>query len=105
MNEEHIKLIGECLRASAYGPFFKDEHADDPYWEIHTLFGISISELRNVSDKWPNVDLHDEDVVLAIRNSINNLHGYPHHCTQKEWAEHLSISRDELIALMEAISL
>jgi|SRR3989338_1583981 len=95
------KIIRECLQAAAYGPFFVSKNTDDPYWEIHTIFGLEIYELRGIADKYPNVDQHAESVKTAINNSFNNLLGYPHHCTEKEWNEYLSVSPDELKIIFE----
>ena len=61
-------VVGEALRAAADGPFF-------PEWEFHTLFGLARSEVRAVAHAWPNVDLTDAKVVLAVNNSFNNLAG------------------------------
>jgi hypothetical protein len=64
-------IIGACLRAAANGPFFDDS-------EFHTLFGMDRATVAAVADRWPDVSVHDEDVSLAINNSLVNLLGYPH---------------------------
>ena len=40
--------------------------------------------------------LDDEKVKLAISNSINNLLGYPHGCSEEVWSQYISVSEDEL---------
>lgn len=105
MDDKQTKLVGQCLRASAYGPFFKDEHAEDPHWEILSLFGLSIDELRDISDRWPNVDLQNEKVTLAISNSLGNLAGYPHSCSKEVWAQHISVTADEIMVLRNELGL
>ena len=97
LSGDEIKVIKECIKTAAYGPFFIDEGAkDDPYWEIHPLFGLTIDELRNIADALPNLDLDNEKVELAINNSINHLLGYPHGCSEEVWKKYISVSRDDL---------
>jgi len=97
LSDDDIKVIKECIKAAAYGPFFIDDVAKgDPYWEIHSLFGLTIDELRKIADALPNLDLEDENVNLAINNSINNLLGYPHGCSDEVWSKYISVSEDEL---------
>jgi hypothetical protein len=97
LSDNEIKIIKECIKAPAYGPFFIDEEAkDDPYWEIHSLFGLTIDELRNIADALPKLDLDNDNFKLAINNSINHLLGYPHGCSEEVWKEHISVSKKEL---------
>jgi len=97
LSDDEIKVIKECIKAAAYGPFFIDEEAkDNPYWEIHPLFGLIIDELRKIADALPTLDLDDENVKLAINNSINHLLGYPHDCSDEVWSKYVSVSRNEL---------
>jgi hypothetical protein len=97
LSDDEIKVIKECIKAAAYGPFFIDDGAkDDPYWEIHPLFGLTIDELRNIADALPNLDLGNEKVKLAINNSINHLLGYPHGCSEEVWKKYISVSKNEL---------
>ena len=97
LSDEELKVIKECVKAAAYGPFFIDQEAkDDPYWEIHPLFGLTIDELRTIADTFPHLDLDDEKVKLAINNSINHLLGYPHSCSEEVWKKYISVSEDEL---------
>lgn len=79
LSNDEIKIIHECLIASAYGPFFTDNSAkDNPFWEIHFIFELAMDELLKIADALPQIDMEAEDVKLAINNSINNLLGYPH---------------------------
>lgn len=97
LSDDEIKVIKQCIKAAAYGPFFIDDEAkDDPHWEIHPLFGLTIDELRNIADAFPNVDLDNENVELAINKSINHLLGYPHRCSEEVWGKYISVSKDEL---------
>ena len=66
-----MQLIGDCLRAAADGPFFKD-------WEFATLFGVERAEMKRIAEEWPKVDADDAIVSDAVQNSLNNLLGYPH---------------------------
>jgi hypothetical protein len=57
LSDDGIKIIHECLRASAYGLFFIDISAkDNPFWEIHSIFGLTIDELRKIADALPHID-------------------------------------------------
>jgi hypothetical protein len=77
--EDDVALIGKPLKAAATGPFFVDAGSDEPGWEIRSLFGLDLADLREVADKWPEVGaLPESDVYLAVSNGLNNLIGYPH---------------------------
>ncbi len=95
LSEDEIKVIGECIKAAAYGPFFIDEEAEDNP-EIHSIFGLTIDELRKIADGFPSLDLEDENVRLAINNTLNNLLGYPHGCSDEVWSKYITVSEDEL---------
>ena len=101
LSEQEIKILFESVKAAAYDPFFYDSSAkDDPYWEVHSLFGLSINDLKDIADNWPNVDFDAEDVILAINNSINNLLGYPHNCSEQTWSKYISVSEKELFKIL-----
>jgi hypothetical protein len=101
LDEREMSVVYECLKAAAYGPFFVDENADDPYWEIHALFGLSITELREIADSCPNIDMVNENVKLAINNSFNNLLGYPHGCDQLTWSKYISVPPEEVARIFK----
>ena len=82
------RVVLECLRASAEGPFF-------PEWEFSTLFGIARPDLVRIVEAWPEIDERTEEVQLAINNSMNNLLGYPHAC-EDAWPQFLSVPRSEV---------
>jgi len=93
MEIEHLSdadkaIIGQALRATADGPFFDE-------WEFHTLFGLTRTEVRAVADAWPNVELTNANVLLAVNNSLNNLLGYPHH-QDSAWSQWISVDRPRL---------
>ena len=71
LNRTDVDLIKRCLLVAAEAPMFPD-------WEFATLFGLERDEVRHVAREWPDVDDHDEMVVLAVNNSLGNLAGYPH---------------------------
>ena len=70
LNSEQIRIVGECLLAAAYGPFFPDG-------EFDTLFGLTRSQVVAVADQWPVVLDTAEHTDHAIHNAFNNLTGYP----------------------------
>jgi hypothetical protein len=40
--------------------------------------------------------MQNDDVELPINNSINNLLGYPHNCTDDVWSSYISVKKKEL---------
>jgi hypothetical protein len=74
LTEDERKIVGACLRAAANGPFF-------PEWEFSTLFGLTRAEVKDVADRYPDVEENDDeptgndDSWLAINNTFANLLG------------------------------
>ena len=85
-NEKQI--VRACLCAAVEGPFFPD-------WEFHALFGLEREELKSIFESWPDLDEHDERVVLAINNSFCNLLGYPHGL-HDNWSDFIPVNGIEL---------
>ena len=48
LTQRQIDIIGEALRAAAYGPFF-------PETEYSAIFGIEKEEVALVAEEWPVV--------------------------------------------------
>jgi hypothetical protein len=88
LNEQARQIIFECLHAAVNGPFF-------PEWEFHTLSGLERQEIMQVAEMCPNIDDSNEQVNLAIHNSIGNLPGYPHG-EENAWQKFISVSREEV---------
>jgi len=95
ISDSDRQIIGECLRAAAFGPFFVDNNADEPYWEFPALFGFNQEELAQIAREWPNVDHRDEYVGELIAMCAVWLTTYPHR-QDNQWASHLSISKHDL---------
>jgi len=96
ISKELEAVIGECLNASAIGPFFVDNGAqNNPYWEFYALLGFSQEEVEEVSRQWPNVDISDDFISGLVSSCFVNLLGYPHRC-EKYWLEYFSVSREQL---------
>ncbi len=91
LTETEQKIVFDCLKASADGPFF-------PEWEFGLLFGITREELRLVISQWPLLNDGDETVVLAVKNALGNLVGYPHG-REEVWSDYISVSEDEVIRI------
>ncbi|WP_133719248.1 hypothetical protein [Methylocaldum gracile] len=92
LKENEKDVVYQCLVAALKGPFF-------PEWEFHTLFGIDRNTLAKIVEAWPYVDDTEEDVALAINNSMGNLAGYPHG-KEGEWKKYISVSPDEVISIL-----
>jgi hypothetical protein len=91
--DEARKIIGQCLSAAAEGPFF-------PEWEFETLFGLTRSEVAEISKVWPKVDERDAGVDLAVNNALGNLAGYPHG-QESIWDEFISVPPCRLLEVLE----
>lgn len=91
LTDEEKRVVGECLCAAAFGPFFPD-------WEFHTLFGVDRDEAIRVAQSWPNVEATDISVGYIINDAINNLFGYPHR-KQDKWNNYISVSPKEVYAI------
>ena len=92
LTDEEKQIIGECLRAAAFGPFFPD-------WEFHALFGVGRDEAIRVAESWPNVEETDISASYLINDSINNLLGYPHR-KQNDWGNYISASSDKVYGIL-----
>ena len=95
ITKEEMETISRCLRAVESGPFFPD-------WEFHLLFGLERSEIKSIADRWPNVNLEDEIIMIAVNNSLNNLCGYPHR-KDEELVRRVGASRNQLRELLKKI--
>jgi hypothetical protein len=88
LNEQERQIIFECLHAAVNGPFF-------PEWEFHTLFGLERQEVKQVAEMCPNIDDSNEQVNLAIHNSMGQLLGYPHG-EENAWRNFIAVSPEEV---------
>lgn len=88
LTEDEISVINESLLAAAKGPFFPDS-------DFHIIFGLERDELFEAVGKCNDVTSHDRSCIYAIRSSLNNLLGYPHHC-ENVWEKYISASPEEL---------
>ena len=96
LKQSQMTIIGECLRAAAYGPFFPDG-------EFDSIFGLSKNDVAKIADDWP-VCLDEKSVVdTAVHNSFNNLIGYPIKKENMEaWSKFISVRRNALIEIFDA---
>jgi hypothetical protein len=94
LDDKERDVVRECLRAAADGPFFPD-------WEFSIIFGLERSEVKAVLLSWPDLDETDENVTVAISNSINNLLGYPTPNKAALWQNFISVSYNELSTILD----
>jgi hypothetical protein len=85
------QVIGECLRAASYGPFFPD-------YVFTALFSVERKEAIRVAETWPNVDETDIRAGRIINDVINNLFGYPHR-KHDQWARYISVPQQQVAAV------
>lgn len=86
-------IVYQCLVASLEGAFF-------PEWEFYTLFGVERNTLAKIVKSWPNVDDGEEEVFLAINNTLGNLVGYPHG-RPEEWKKYISATPEEVTTILQ----
>jgi len=96
LTQRQIDIIGEALRAAAYGPFF-------PETEYSAIFGIEKEEVALVAEEWPVVVKATEIKSIAVNGALNNLTGYPIKEKHYEvWSDYLSVDRAELLKVFNA---
>jgi len=93
LTDQERRVVHECLMAALNGPFFPD-------WEFQTLFGIDREVFAKVVEAWPAFDESDDEVQLAINNSMGNLIGYPHGA-EKKWSEFISVPPEEVRRILK----
>jgi hypothetical protein len=86
--------IREAIRAVAEGPFVTDDA------ELHTLTGLTRSDLDFVLASWETADDAEDLHALAINNCLNTLLNYPHH-QEHRWHEFLSIPQSDLAIIYD----
>lgn len=95
LSDHDRALLGQALRAAAYGPLFPD-------WEFHTLFGLQRNGVRAIADAGPDLVASSEDTDLAVNDSLNNLLGYPRG-EDAIWPQWISVDRQQLRELPERV--
>jgi hypothetical protein len=94
LSEADQRAVQEALRAAVDGPFFFGSAGD-----FHAIFGLDPGELRRIADAWPDfVGIDPTEVGPAINDAMNNLTRFPHRC-ESVWSAHLSVDREELLAV------
>ena len=96
LSAHDVLVVGECLRAVASGRIIENDE------EFPILFGVGFDELVAIATSWPEVDDANPAVELAVRNSLNNLLGYPHG-RDGLLAELVSADGSELTRILQAL--
>jgi len=66
LTPDEREVVRRCLHAVAEGPFITDG-------DFHPLIGLWRDEVARVAARWPALDEGEEDVGLALNNSMNSL--------------------------------
>lgn len=87
LTSAETEVVFQCLRCVAAGQIIPND------WEFQTLFGIEFETLQEIVRKLPAIDESQEDVMLAINNSMNNLI----ECARDpRWGAYISASHSEV---------
>ena len=102
LTPKQCSIVKQCLLATCNGPFFRDGHASDPWWEFFALFGLTQPELSAIAAAYPK----QADVSTELLQSIfTNLLGYPHgHRDDDVWNKHIDITSEELSKIAKEIN-
>jgi hypothetical protein len=93
LSPEERQVVFACLHAAAHGPFFDEE-------EFHTLISLERHEVAAIASTAPDIDDADENVTIAINNSLNNLLFYPHR-EEEAWQSLIPASPEEVWRIFE----
>lgn len=94
LNLEERRIIGECVKAAVFGPFFPDS-------DFKIIMGVTRDEAIIVANQFPDVDEYDEepegndDSWLVINNSMVNLLGFPHG-KEAVWDRYISATPEKV---------
>lgn len=93
LSADESRIVGECLRAAAAGPFFEDA-------EFETVLGVTRQEMAAVARSWPSVDWNEELVRACVNGALVNLVDYPHDIRGPEWRRYISAGEEEVYQLL-----
>ncbi len=86
--QDDDRVIGECLRAAADGPFFAEA-------DFEVLFGLNRETVRSFAAVWPHHPGITEELLTAVNASLHNLLALPP--GQDElWPRHISVGPGQL---------
>jgi hypothetical protein len=100
LGTREVEIIGQCLKAVAFGPFLADGNTGDRWWEFATLMGLENAQVATIAELWPSVDMRSADVQTAVSNAMANLLGYPHG-GDEAWSAYISASHPEVERVLE----
>ena len=89
LTEEETSVVKACMDCVAGGKVILHD------FEFQTVMGVDVDEFLAIVNAWPDIDEKNENIRMAINNSINNLLGY-HHGMRKRWHEVMPISLEEI---------
>jgi len=82
------KIILECLKAAAFGPFFSEEM-------LYTVIGVKKSEILEVIKKWPNINIKKQKIYHLIYvvfwNMIFFPNGFNDNLPDYVWNNYISV--------------
>jgi hypothetical protein len=84
MSASDRRVIFECLKASARGPFFSDT-------DLSILLGLTRQDLLGLVARIPRIDDSEPEVRRAIAHALVDLVAYPHG-KMADWGAWISVS-------------
>ncbi len=83
MNDQDIKIVGECLHALVHSPILSDA-------DVQILSGSKREHFVAIAECWPDCDKDDFMLPSAVSGALYMLLSYPHY-KEAELSEWLSV--------------
>jgi hypothetical protein len=87
-SQSEVDVLQSSILALRDGNFIEDP-------EFHTVMGFDVAELTRVLETWPYLNVGDTDNIRIIKNTLNNLIGYPHE-KDELLLSYVGVSKDAL---------
>lgn len=84
LDGKETEIVQKCMECIAGGKVILHD------WEFQLVMGVTVDEFIEIINTWPEIDENDENVLMAINNSMNNLLGYPHG-KHDQWEEYMDV--------------
>lgn len=93
--ENEKDMVLKCLIAATEGPFFPD-------WEFGTIMCCNRDKIREVINKWDELDKSSDEITTIMISVMNNLTGYPHR-EEEALKQYVSVDEATLREIMDKL--